>query len=216
MNKLRQSIFQWIVFFVGIMVLSYGVVLTIVANLGVSPWDVFHIGLANVTPISTGMAVIITGGVIVAIVCYYLKSLPQIGTLINMLFIGIFIDIFLRLPITPVVNGIFEQFLVLILGTFLFGFGAGLYISSKIGAGPRDGLVLLLHVKKGWSISIVRTIMELSALIVGVILGGPIGIGTIIISFAIGPIMEFSIKFWDRLIGKYIKITGSNGVLDPP
>jgi len=204
MNKLKQSILQWLVFFVGLMVLSYGVVLTIDADLGVSPWDVFHIGLANVTPISTGMAVILTGGVIVAIVCYYLRRLPQIGTLVNMLFIGIFIDIFLKLPITPKVNGLFDQVLVLIIGTFLFGFGAGLYISSKIGAGPRDGLVLLLHVKKGWSISLVRTIMELSALVVGVILGGPVGIGTIFISFTIGPIMEFSIKFWDKVIGKYM------------
>lgn len=204
MIDIKKQLIKWTIFFAGLFVLSYGVVLTIIADLGVSPWDVFHLGIANVTNMSVGLVVVITGAVIVLIVCYYLRKAPQIGTVLNMLFIGIFIDLIMNSFLMFTVNTWAESVLVLILGTFLFGFGGGLYISSKAGAGPRDGLVLLLHVKKGWSIGLVRTLMELSALVIGLFLGGPVGLGTIFISFTIGPIMEFSINFWDKLFAKYV------------
>lgn len=205
---------QWFVFFTGIIVMSYGIVLTIVANLGVSPWDVFHLGLAKVTPLTPGMAVQITGIIIVFIVCVSIRRLPQIGTILNMIFIGLFIDLFLMSPILPTPSGWLEQLVTLLIGTLLFGTGTGIYIASNLGAGPRDGLVLVLNVKKGWSISRIKTIMELSALGVGAILGGPVGIGTVIISLCIGPIMGFNVAFWKKLLSKSMGEVNSNETIN--
>lgn len=205
LNKASLKLFlvRWIVFFVGLAIMSYGIVLTIVAGLGVSPWDVFHLGLSYNTPLTTGMAVQISGVVIMIIVCYYMRRLPQSGTIVNMIAVGVFIDLFLYFPVTPMPEHFFMKLIVLLVGTVLFGVGAGIYIASNLGAGPRDGLVLVLNVKKGWSISRVKTVTELTALVVGFSLGGPVGIGTLIISFLIGPIMGASILFWRRSLYKY-------------
>ncbi|OEF96318.1 YczE/YyaS/YitT family protein [Desulfuribacillus alkaliarsenatis] len=214
MINYRRIILQWVIFFVGIMVMSYGIVLTIVANLGVSPWDVFHLGLANTTPLTPGMAVQVTGIIIVIIVCFLMKRYPQIGTILNMIFVGVFIDVFLLLPVTPTGENLFQQLAILVIGTVLFGVGAGIYISSNLGAGPRDGLVLVLNIKKGWSIGRIKTVMELSALGFGALLGGPVGVGTVIISLTIGPIMGFNIEYWKGLLGKYTEEVKSNEVVN--
>ncbi|OEH84587.1 hypothetical protein BHU72_08810 [Desulfuribacillus stibiiarsenatis] len=201
---LKRLVCSWLVFFLGIAIMSYGIVLTIIANLGVSPWDVFHIGVAKVTPLTVGMVVQMTGILIIFIVSYMIKRLPQIGTILNMIFVGLFVDFFLMYPLIVLPIGYLQQFIVLIIGILLFGFGAGLYISSHLGAGPRDGLVLVLHSVRGWPVSRIKTVMEISALIVGLILGGPIGIGTVIISFTIGPVLGFSLVFCESHIGKYL------------
>ena len=203
MKPIRSHLLQWGMYFIGLLIMSYGIVLSITANLGVSPWDVLHLGLAATTPLTPGMAVQLTGILIVALVCYLMKRLPQIGTILNMVLVGLFIDLFLYYPFFPEPDRWYEQLVVLLIGIVLTGIGAGLYLACNLGAGPRDGLMLVIHLRKGWKVSRIKTGMELVVLVIGALLGGPVGIGTIILSLSIGPLMGFSLDFLKKSIGKY-------------
>lgn len=205
MKITKAYIIRWIVFLIGLIVLSYGVVLTIVAELGVSPWDVLHLGIANATGMTPGTAVLVVSIFVIALVCILMKSLPQVGTILNMIVIGAFIDVFLLYDLIPDITQFYQKVFVLLIGIILFGGGAGLYLSSNMGAGPRDGLVLLIHLKKRWSVSRIKTATELLVLVIGAVLGGPVGFGTVVISLTIGPVMGASLDFWNDHLGKYMK-----------
>lgn len=187
---------RWIVFTVGILLLSLGVVLTIQASLGVSPWDVLHIGLAIQTSLGVGTWIIIIGVSLIMITCIAERSLPKIGSVLNVLGIGFFINIIMDLQLIPTFESIWGRLLELLIGLVILGFGSGMYVSARLGAGPRDGLTLLLCNRLGWSVSRVRTTMEVIVVIIGWSIGGPVAIGTLITAVLIGPIMQFSLRFW--------------------
>jgi len=177
--------------------MSLGVALTIKANLGVSAWDVLHIGLYKSIGLSVGTWSQIVGVVIISSTYFFDKKIVSIGTILNMLFVGWFIDLFLWLLPTPHHGQWIEQTLFLLIGMVIMAMGSGMYITSKLGAGPRDGLMLVLSNRLQWSIRKVKTTMELIVLVIGFFLGGPVNIGTVILSIFIGPLMQFFIKYWD-------------------
>lgn len=192
-------------FLLGIVILALGVALTVKAKMiGVGSWDVLHIGLANTAGLTIGTWSIIVGLIILAIDSMVMKRLPKIGTFLDMFLTGIFIDIFNFL--LPTVHGFFLQLIAFCVGLLLLGFGCGMYIVANLGVGPRDTLMLLFTNKLGWSVGRARTIMEVTVAIVGFLLGGPIGIGTVIMSFGLGPIVQWALSINEKM---FYAVTGT-------
>ena len=169
----------------GLLLYAVGIVLTIKANIGYAPWDVFHVGLSLTTGMSIGLASIITGVVIVIIVTITGEKIG-IGTLANILFIGLFIDLIIFLDFIPLAESFFFGIAMLLAGLFIISLGSYFYIKSAFGTGPRDNLMVVLNRKTKLPISVCRSIVELIATTVGWFLGGMVGIGTIISVVAIG------------------------------
>ncbi|MGG1662139.1 YczE/YyaS/YitT family protein [Brevibacillus sp. NRS-1366] len=186
-------------FFAGLIMMSYGVALMIRANLGVSPWDVLYIGLTHSFGQTVGLWSQITGALLLLISSFLSKQLPTIGTLLNMLLVGWFIDWFLSTGDASMPTGIY-QYVSLLAGIIAIGVGAGMYIASNLGAGPRDGIMLVLAEKSGWSIRKVKTVMEAVVLAAGWYLGGPVSIGTLVFAIMIGPVMQACIHFFRALL----------------
>ena len=188
------------------MVMSLGIALTIEAHLGVSAWDVLHIGLYKTIGFSVGTWSQLAGVIIVGITFFFDKKSVSIGTILNMIFVGWFIDLFLWILPTVKEDHWIQQILYLLSGMVVMGIGTGMYITSKLGAGPRDGLMLVLADRLHWSIRKVKTWMEIIVLSIGYILGGPVFIGTLIISIFIGPLMQYFIKFWQLRLEHFSQI----------
>lgn len=201
---MRRSLFyRWLFFTVGLIVLALGFTMIIKADkLGISPWDVLNVGLFKNFGLSIGSWAIIVGFVIVASTAIATRRLPQIGTLLNMLFIGVFIDIFNFL--IPDIETLVGQILIFSGGLLIAGYGVGLYVAPKIGAGPRDSLMLVLVEKTGLSISIIRSGIEVGVALIGWMLGGPVGIGTIAVALLTGKIVQTALPQFEKLLKNLI------------
>ena len=176
----------------GLVLCGVGIALMVSADLGLAPWDVLHQGLSERTGIPIGTVGILVGFVVL-LAWIPLGERYGVGTLLNVLTIGLTIDLAL-LVLPDDLSGV-PRVAALLVGTFLFGPGSGLYIGVGLGAGPRDGLMTSLAAR-GWSIRLVRTVMEVTVLVVGFVLGGSVGLGTILFALTIGPNVHF---FLDRL-----------------
>lgn len=196
----REFGYRFSFFITGLWIIALGTVCTIQSDLGVAPWEVLHIGLAKITPLSIGFWSIMIGVVIVTCTCLLNRQFPQVGTILNMLLFGMFIDIIMFCDLIPMATQWWSQGLLLVIGIALIALGIGLYIAPRAGAGPRDGLVIELSLRSGWSIRSVRTIIELIVGGIGWFLGGPVHIGTIFFCFLSGPLMQVSIQYCERLL----------------
>jgi uncharacterized protein len=195
----REWILRWSFFVFGLIILAFGAALTIEGELlGIGPWDVLHYGLFLQLGLTIGTWSIIMGFLLLTVASIVMKKLPKIGAFLNMLLIGLFMDFFLWL--LPSIDSLIGAVLFFILGVILMGCGVGLYVSADLGSGPRDGIMLLIVDKTGWSIQWVRNGMEILVLILGWALGGPVGIGTVIIAFLLGPIVGFSLPQCNKLL----------------
>ena len=168
----------------------YGLTLAMIirATLGNSPWDVLHQGMAKHLPISIGTAVIAMS-LVVLLAWIPLKEIPGLGTILNSVLIGLSADVFLGLIDAPSLPG--PRVLLLVGGVLLNGVATALYIGSQFGPGPRDGLMTGLHRRTGVSIQVVRTTLEVSVVVAGALLGGVVGIGTVVYAVAIGPLVQW-------------------------
>ena len=198
MNVKQGFYWRCLFFIAGIIVLSLGIALTIKGQtIGVGSWDVLHIGLYKNLGLTIGSWSIIIGLLILAIDSILTKSLPKIGTYLDMFLPGIFIDIFLYL--LPHAHNLLEQTLSFVVGIVLLGIGCGMYMVANLGVGPRDTLMLLLVRRLGWSVNRARTTMEVSVAVVGFLLGGPVGVGTVIMAFGLGPVVQWALKWNEKL-----------------
>lgn len=196
-------LWRWAFYFIGLLVLSLGISMTIKGQkLGVGPWDVLHVGLHQNYGLSIGTWSIITGLIIIVLTALVLREWPKIGTWLNMLLLGIFIDLFNWL--LPDFTALGTQMLVFIAGIVVMGYGAGIYISPNIGAGPRDGLMLLLVEKTGASIKKIRTTLEVLIALIGWLFGGPIGVGTVLIALFLGQIVHYTLPQCRNMLLKII------------
>lgn len=192
------------IFFIGLMIMSLGIVFTIKANFGVSPWDVLHIGLYKKIGLTIGSWSVIVGIVIITISSIMLKKLPPLGSFLNMIFVGMFIDAFMLVPFLTTPDTLIGKISMLLLGIVFLGWGMGVYISAKLGAGPRDSLMLAFQMKTGFKVQNVRLVMEVGVLIVGWLLGGPVHVGTIIASLTIGHVAGFAMPICENITTKLI------------
>lgn len=195
--------YAYIQIMVGLCIFAAGIVSILKSNLGMGPWSVFHVGLTNQLPLTLGRITQIVGFIII-VFSFFLHIYPGIGTILNMVFIGVFID--LVNPYVPFMHDYFSQAALLVCSILLMGIGSGLYINANLGAGPRDSLMLGLSKKTGKSIRVVRSSMEISVLIVGFFLGGPVGVGTVAFALAIGP----SVQLFLRIIPERGKMKNHN------
>lgn len=190
-------------FFVGLIVMSYGIVSVVKAGFGVSPWDVLHLGIVQSTGLSFGRVQQLVGVVILASACLMSKKWPTLGAIANMIIVGEMCNWFLLFHLVPDWSNPAARVGLFIGGILFWGFGTGIYIQSNFGAGPRDWLMLALHEKTGWAIRWVRTILEVAAVVLGIWLGGPFNWGTIVFSFTIGHSTEYGIRLANRLFGRF-------------
>lgn len=174
----------------GLILYSIGIVMTINANLGLAPWDVFHMGISIITGFTFGVSGILIGLLIIIFNIFFGEKVG-IATILNMIIIGIFIDILMLNNIIPIFNNIILQLIMMFLGIFIIGIATYYYLSVELGSGPRDGLMVLITKKSNKSVRFVRNSIELTVLLIGFLLGGKVGIGTILMSLSIGPIIQF-------------------------
>ncbi|HWP96562.1 MAG TPA: hypothetical protein VN426_06900 [Syntrophomonadaceae bacterium] len=177
----------------GLFLYALGIVVTMNAHIGYAPWDVFHVGLAQAAGISIGNASIITG-VIIGLIAALLGERLGLGTILNMVLIGVFLDMLLEFHIIPVASTFMLGIIMMIAGLFIIALATYFYIGSAFGAGPRDSLMVALTRKTGLPVGVCRGTIELLAVFVGWRLGGMFGIGTIISAFVIGFCIEATFK----------------------
>lgn len=162
------------------------------ANLGLGPWDILHMALTYHFPISLGAATIGVSSVVV-LVDVILREPLGWGTVMNMLFIGVWVDVLK--PFVPAVPNVFWiQVTCLLLGTLFMGFGTAIYVGVDAGAGPRDSLMLALSRIGKTSLRWSRTLIEVSVVLIGWLLGGPLWLGTLIFAVTVGPAIQLAFR----------------------
>ncbi|MGB8859682.1 MAG: hypothetical protein WCC60_10525 [Ilumatobacteraceae bacterium] len=171
----------------GLALFGFGISCFLTAELGLAPWDVFHQGLSQRTGIPVGIVIEITG-VIILLLWIPLRERMGLGTLLNAVEIGLVV--FLIDDHLPHTDLLLPRLAYLLAGLLSIGVGSGFYIGAGLGSGPRDGLMLGLS-KRGISVRVARTAIELVVLLAGIALGGTIGLGTVAFTFGIGPLVQF-------------------------
>ena len=190
MNKFIRVITRLLL---GFIVYGLAIVVMIHANVGLSPWDVLHQGISLKTGLTMGK-VSISVGIIIIIIDAILGEGIGFAALGNVLLIGTFLDMFEILNIIPYANNLFIGIIMMIIGVVLAALATVLYLKPALGSGPRDGLMLAINKRSSKSVGTVRTIIELSVLFIGWILGGSVGIGTIISGVGLGYAIEIGFK----------------------
>jgi uncharacterized membrane protein YczE len=175
--------------YAGLVLFGVSAAMLLMAGLGVDPWDVFHQGLSRRLGLGVGTWAIIVGA-FVMMLWVPLRQRPGFGTLSNVIVVGLVIDLVLAL--IPSVHGLVARVAVMASGVVLNGIATGAYIGAGLGPGPRDGLMVGLAAR-GHSIRLVRTCIEMTVLLTGWLLGGTVGIGTVLYAVCIGPVAHVSI-----------------------
>lgn len=191
---MRRLAMRFLRLMFGLFLYALGIVLTIRANVGYGPWEVFHAGLGKTLGMSIGNASILVGLAIIAITLLMGERIG-VGTILNMVVIGIFIDLLLGSGIIPPVGNLWAGIAVLLLGLYTISVGSFFYIGSGFGAGPRDGLMVVLTRRLGLPVGLIRSAIELTATLCGWLLGGMVGIGTLISGLAIGFCIQTTFGF---------------------
>jgi uncharacterized membrane protein YczE len=173
----------------GLACFGVGISLFVASDLGVPPWDVFHQGLAELTGLPMG-TVIIGVGFALLLLWIPLRQRPGLGTLLNAVEIGLVVN--LTIDHVPHPGNLFIRALYVIAGLLVVGIGSGLYIGAGLGAGPRDGLMMGLA-QRGVSVRVARTGLEAVVLVLGMLLGGSFGVGTLAFALGIGPVVHVTI-----------------------
>lgn len=179
----------------------YGVSLAMIvrAALGNAPWDVLHQGLAHHLPLTFGQVLIVVS-VAVLLLWIPIREIPGLGTVLNTFLIGIAADWTLSFLDTP--TSLWLRVTLLVGGVFLNGIATASYIGSQFGPGPRDGLMTGLHRRHGWSLFKVRTGLEITVVILGFLLGGTLGLGTLVYAFGIGPLTHWLLPIFTVDLGQ--------------
>jgi hypothetical protein len=185
---------------VGLYLFGLGIAFQVQAALGLAPWDVFGQGLANITGLSFGLATVLASAIIL-LLWIPLKQKPGIGTVFNALLIGPFIDLSLRFVPSAATWGLAGQIGWYVLGMAIIALGTGIYIGARLGPGPRDGLMTGSVARFKKPVWMVRTALEGAATLIGLALGGPVGLGTLLFVVGIGPMVQISMRAF-KLVGK--------------
>ena len=172
---------------VGLVLYGLTMAMLVRSGLGLDPWDVFHEGMTLHVPLTFGQIVIVTGALLL-LLWIPLRQRPGIGTVLNVVVIGLAADAGLALIPTPEVLG--WQVLLLIGGVLGNGAAGALYIGARLGPGPRDGLWLGLVERTGRSVRFWRTTLEITVLVLGFALGGTVGVGTVVYALTIGQVVQ--------------------------
>ncbi len=174
--------------YIGLVLYGGSMALLIRAALGLDPWDVFCQGLTRHLPLSFGVMTMVIGAAVL-LLWIPLRQLPGVGTVSNVFVIGLAVNE--ALALLPTQHGLPLRIAFMVGGIVLNGVAGGLYIGARLGPGPRDGLMTGLCRRTGYSVRVVRTSIEVTVLVVGVVMGGSVGVGTVAYALAIGPLVQF-------------------------
>ena len=180
--------------YVGLVLYGISASLLVLAGLGLDPWDVFHQGLSRTFGLAIGTWAIIVG-VAVLLLWIPLRQRPGIGTVSNVILVGLTMNVVLGHVHAP--HALAARIACLLCGVFLNGIATGAYIGAGLGPGPRDGLMTGLAAR-GLSIRVVRTGLEVTVLAIGWLLGGTVGVGTVVYALSIGPLAHLFIPLFAR------------------
>ncbi len=194
---MKTSVVRWVRLVVGLWFFALGVVMFLRAALGLSPWDVLADGVRANTALTFGRAVILIGFVLV-LISLVAGIKPGPGTIANMLLIGIFADLMLASEIGADLDeaAIVWRVLTMLGGIVVTGLGSAMYIGAELGAGPRDSLMIAVSTRTGLRVGVARAIVEGTALLFGVLLGGSVGIGTLVFALGIGPSVDIAFQIF--------------------
>jgi uncharacterized protein len=180
---------------VGLVLFGTGLWLGLVAELGVGPWDVLTGGVSEQLGTSFGRTAIGVS-VVVLLIGMAAGVRPGLGTLLNVVVVGATVDVLLAGPLLADLGDgpLVVRFAVVLLGIATVAAGSALYLGAHLGPGPRDGLMVALHTRTGWPVGAARAALECAVLVVGVLLGGPVGVGTVLFAFGIGPAVQVAFR----------------------
>jgi uncharacterized membrane protein YczE len=179
--------------YAGLALYGLSIAVMVRADLGVSPWDVLHSGLATHLPVTIGQALVIVS-FSVMVLWIPLREKPGLGTVSNAVVVGVFADVFLGLLARP--EGLVVRGALTVAGVLVCGLATAMYIGAQLGRGPRDGLMTGLARRTGLSIRLVRTLLEVTVVAIGLLLGGVAGFGTVLFALAIGPVTQALLPGW--------------------
>ncbi len=178
---------------VGTTLIGTGVALNFSSKLGLGPWGVFHEGISLNTTLSFGNAIIATG-IFVTLLWIPLKQKPGIATFVDIFWIGTVADLVISLGLGS--DSLFMKWIFVIVGIICIGSGTAIYVGADMGSGPRDGVMVGLE-SKGLKIGMDRNIIEVTALALGWLLGGTVGLSSVVIAISIGPVVQVVIPYFD-------------------
>ncbi|WAB84329.1 hypothetical protein OVN20_01785 [Microcella daejeonensis] len=186
----RYLVRRWGQLLLGLLLYGIAISLMIRADIGLDPWTVFAQGVARQSGWSIGIVTIVVGA-IVLLLWIPLKQRPGIGTVLNVLLVGLALDVGLAFVRTP--EELWARILLFAGGLALLALATGLYLGARFGPGPRDGLMTGAHARFGWAIWKVRTGVEVTVLAIGWMLGGTVGVGTVAFALLIGPMVHWTV-----------------------
>lgn len=196
-KKIVEFLFKMPSLFLGFFLFALAILLALYSDLGMSPWDVFHMGIVNHSILSLGQ-VSQTVGLCIVVLSLFLGVIPGIGSIFNMIFIGFFVDLINSTGIIKTPESLIQKMLMLIFAILIMGIASYFYMNVELGAGPRDGLMEGLVIKLNKPVWMIRGSIEITVLTIGFFLGGPVGIGTLLLAATIGISVQFAFK-----LGKY-------------
>ncbi|MGV0852935.1 membrane protein YczE [Mycolicibacterium phlei] len=194
---MRDGVLRGTALLVGLTCYGFSMAMMVRAGLGLDPWDVFHQGLSLRTGMTIGVASAVVG-VAVLLAWIPLRNRPGIGTVANVIVIAITVDLGMWLLAAP--EALWARIAMLIGAIVLNAFATVLYVGAGLGPGPRDGLMTGLVVRTGLSVRLVRTAIEATVLVVGWLLGGTVGVGTVLYAFGIGPLVQLFVRITPKRV----------------
>jgi uncharacterized membrane protein YczE len=179
--------------FVGLVLYGLSLAMMVRGHLGVAPWDVLHTGLTRHLPITFGEAIVIVSFVVL-LLWIPLRETPGVGTISNAIVVGVAADVSLGLFAQP--DALWVRGLLTVGGVVVCGLASAMYIGAQLGRGARDGLMTGFARRTGLSLRLVRTLLEVTVVVVGLLLGGVAGLGTVLYALAIGPLTQAMLPAW--------------------
>jgi uncharacterized membrane protein YczE len=192
---MKNSIIKLLRLFIGYFLYGLGIVLTVNANQGLAPWSVFHQGLANQLHITMGVATQVVGLVILVLDFIFGERLGW-GTVGNVIFIGTFIDLIMLNNWIPIPESIMVSYGMMLVGLVVMALATYSYLSAQLGAGPRDGFMIAMTKRINLSVGWIRNMIEVVVLIAGYLMGGSVGLGTLVMAILFGRLIQFTFKLF--------------------
>ncbi|RJT19648.1 YczE/YyaS/YitT family protein [Buttiauxella izardii] len=192
--------------YTGLVLYGVSTAMFVRANLGADPWNVFHLGVARIFSLNIGMVMIVVGA-LVLLLWIPLRQKPGLGTVSNVIVLGLAADA--ALALMPPVESLVARSILLLAAILVNAIATGMYIGAGFGSGPRDGLMTGINARTGWSVRSVRTAIEVTVLLAGWLMGGTFGVGTVLYALAIGPLIQLCLP-WFR-----IKIQQEKSLVEP-
>lgn len=181
--------------YIGLLLYGASTALFVHANLGADPWDVFHLGVGKQFDLDFGTVMILTGAAVL-LLWIPLRQMPGLGTVSNVIVLGLAANA--TLAVLPPLDSLVARSLLLVGAIVLNALATGMYIGAGFGPGPRDGLMTGLHARTGWSLRGIRTVIEVSVLLIGWMMGGKFGVGTVLYALTIGPLIQLCLPWFQQ------------------